>query len=518
MRALLSVYHKDGIVPLAQACVGADMEVFSTGGTYQALVAAGLPVTKVSDLTQYPEILDGRVKTLHPVIHGGLLADLTNEAHQATLKEQGIEPIGLIAVNLYPFEETVKRPGVSPAEIIENIDIGGVALLRAAAKNGEQVAVVSDPKDYALVSQELADQGEVSLATRRKLQAKAFRYTAAYDALIAEVFTERLQAHEEAEDFPERLTLTYERQDDLRYGENPQQRAAVYREVLHGSEGTPGLKQWHGKALSYNNWQDVDAALQLMREFDQTTAIALKHTNPCGVGQGDNILEAFQACRAADPVSIFGGIVIVNEPVTEALAKALNDLFLEIIIAPAYEDEALTILTQKKNIRLLETPAMEKAAAEAFTGRFLDGGLLRQDVDLGLYAEKESAVVTKRQPTPAEREALDFAWRVVKHVKSNAIVLASKTQTLGIGAGQMNRVGALEIAIKEAQARGFDLSEAVLASDAFFPMPDCLQLAAQVGIKAVIQPGGSIKDAASTEVADQYDIAMLHTQQRHFKH
>ena len=517
MRALLSVYHKDGIIPLAQACVGADMEVVSTGGTYQALVAEGLPVTKVSDLTQYPEILDGRVKTLHPVIHGGLLADLTNEAHQATLKEQGIEPIGLIAVNLYPFAETVKRPNVSLEEIIENIDIGGVALLRAAAKNGEQVAVVSDPKDYAQVSQELADQGEVSLATRRKLQAKAFRYTAAYDALIAEVFTERLQAHEEEAAFPERLTLTYERQDDLRYGENPQQRAAVYREVLHGSEGTPDLKQWHGKALSYNNWQDVDAALQLMREFDQTTAIALKHTNPCGVGQGESIEEAFKACRAADPVSIFGGIVIVNETVTKALAEDLNDLFLEIIIAPAYEDEAMTILTQKKNIRLLETLAMEKEAAEAFTGRFLDGGLLRQDVDLGLYQE-EPQVVTKRQPTTAERQALDFAWRVVKHVKSNAIVLACKQQTLGIGAGQMNRVGALEIAIKEAQARGFALDEAVLASDAFFPMPDCLQLAAQVGIKAVIQPGGSIKDAASTEVADQYDIAMLHTHQRHFKH
>lgn len=512
-RALFSVYDKTGICDLACVVSRLGIEILSTGGTYDCLKEAHIPVTQVSDVTTFPEILGGRVKTLHPMIHGGLLADHRSADHMATLAEQGIEPINLLAVNLYPFKETVKS-GASQADVIENIDIGGVALLRAAAKNGEQVIVLSDVSDYGRIISELESQGEVSLATKRYLQAKAFAYTAHYDAMISRYFAEQLN---QGIQLPDKLTLAYDKVQNLRYGENAQQKAALYQPSLKREEGITDIKQLHGKKLSYNNWRDVEAALALCREFDQPVAAAIKHNNPCGVAIGETIEAAFAACYAADPTSIFGGIVITNRPIDLSLAEALHGIFLEIIIAPAYSEAAFDLLSQKKHLRLLETRLMQGASTPQLEVLSLTGGLLLQTSDHQLYAD-EVKLVTKRNVSPEERADLAFAWRVVKHVKSNAIVLAKGQQTIGIGAGQMNRVGALEIAIKDARARGFDLKGSVLASDAFFPMADTLALAASVGVGAVIQPGGSIKDADSIAVANRYEMAMLHTGQRHFKH
>ena len=508
-RALISVSNKDGLVEFAQQLVASGFELISTGGTAQLLRGTGLPVREVNEITGFPEILGGRVKTLHPMIHGGLLAKLDQADHVAQLEEHGIVPIELVCVNLYPFQATISKAEVTLDEAIENIDIGGPTLLRAAAKNHEHVTVVVDPADYAQVGEQLQVTGNVDQVLRRKLAAKVFRHTAAYDALIAGYLTDLVQ-----EEFPEKLTLTYSLEQSLRYGENPQQKAAFYRTPLDVPHSLIQAKQLQGKELSYNNINDANSALEIVREFAEPAAVAVKHANPCGVGVGETIEEAFDKAFASDPVSIFGGIVALNRPVDGKTAEKLHQVFLEIILAPSLTEEALEILATKKNLRLLTLP-IEAGVTGGWQYTSLPGGLLTQARDRFTLEDANLKVVTRREPTVSEWEALKFGWKVVKHVKSNAIVVNDHEMTLGVGAGQMNRVGAAEIALRQAgeQARG-----AVLASDAFFPMPDTLELAAQAGITAIIQPGGSIRDQDSIEKANEYGIAMVFTGIRHFKH
>lgn len=508
-RALISVSNKDGLVEFAQQLVASGFELISTGGTAQLLRGTGLPVREVNEITGFPEILGGRVKTLHPMIHGGLLARLDQADHVAQLEEHGIVPIELVCVNLYPFQATISKAEVTLDEAIENIDIGGPTLLRAAAKNHEHVTVVVDPADYAQVGEQLQVTGNVDQVLRRKLAAKVFRHTAAYDALIAGYLTDLVQ-----EEFPEKLTLTYNLQQSLRYGENPQQKAAFYRTPLDVPHSLIQANQLQGKELSYNNINDANSALEIVREFAEPAAVAVKHANPCGVGVGETIEEAFDKAFASDPVSIFGGIVALNRPVDGKTAEKLHQVFLEIILAPSFTEEALEILATKKNLRLLTLP-IEAGVTGGWQYTSLPGGLLTQARDRFTLEDANLKVVTRREPTVSEWEALKFGWKVVKHVKSNAIVVNDHEMTLGVGAGQMNRVGAAEIALRQAgeQARG-----AVLASDAFFPMPDTLELAAQAGITAIIQPGGSIRDQDSIEKANEYGIAMVFTGIRHFKH
>jgi phosphoribosylaminoimidazolecarboxamide formyltransferase/IMP cyclohydrolase len=465
-------------------------------------------VIEVESVTGFPEILDGRVKTLHPKIHGGLLAKLEEPGHLNTLRAHDIRPIELVCVNLYPFQATISKPDFTVHEAIENVDIGGPAMLRSAAKNHEYVTVVVEPKDYLLVAGELKNGG-VHSDTRRKLAAKAFRHTAAYDALVAGYLTDLV-----GDEFPERLTLTYERQQNLRYGENPQQRAAFYRAPLAPAYSLIQAQQLQGKDLSYNNINDANAALDIVAEFSDPCAVAIKHMNPCGVGLGATIEEAFSRAFASDPVSIFGGIVAFNRTVDAASAKMLHQVFLEIIIAPEFTSEALTILASKQNLRLLRLPMAEQSQGSL---RYvsLPGGLLAQSTDEEGLNEDALQFVTKREPSSEELEALKFGWKVCKHVKSNAIVVNGAEMTLGIGAGQMNRVGAAEIALRQAKAKA---EGAVLASDAFFPMDDTVELAAKAGITAIIQPGGSIRDKDSIAKADHYGIAMVFTGVRHFKH
>lgn len=509
-RALISVSDKTGLIPFAQGLAEQDIELISTGGTARALKDAGLTVKEVAEITGFPEILDGRVKTLHPRIHSGILAVRDKEEHQRQLEEHHITPIDLVVVNLYPFAETIARPDVTFEEAIENIDIGGPSMVRAAAKNHAYVTIVVDPADYEPVLAELKEKGQISSELRRRLAAKAFRHTAGYDALIAQYLSEQA-----GERFPERLTLTFDKVQTLRYGENPHQEAAFYQEPLARQSGIAQAEQLHGKELSYNNINDADAALQLVREFEEPAVVAIKHTNPCGVGLGSTLAEAFQKAYEADPVSIFGGIIAVNRPVDQAVADRMAELFLEVIIAPDFTPEALDRLTQKKNIRLLKLDVNGGEDQQVQLVRSVTGGLLVQEADFGQLNEEELKVVTQRAPSEAEWEQLFFAWKVVKHVKSNAIVLAKNGQTLGVGAGQMNRVGAARIAIEQA---GMKAKGAVLASDAFFPMKDTVEEAAKAGISAIIQPGGSIRDEESIQEADRHGIAMVFTGMRHFKH
>ncbi|WP_012749009.1 bifunctional phosphoribosylaminoimidazolecarboxamide formyltransferase/IMP cyclohydrolase [Geobacillus sp. E263] len=508
-RALLSVSNKEGIVSLAKQLVELGVEIISTGGTKKTLEEAGVPVIGISDVTGFPEILDGRVKTLHPMIHGGLLAIRDNERHQSELREHHITPIDLVVVNLYPFQQTIAKSDVTFAEAIENIDIGGPTMLRAAAKNHQYVTVVVDPADYDTVVQELKKHGDVSVETKLKLAAKVFRHTAAYDAMIAEYLTNKT-----GEEYPESLTITFEKKQALRYGENPHQTAAFYKKPLGASFSIAQAMQLHGKELSYNNINDANAALQIVKEFTEPAAVAVKHMNPCGVGVGATIYEAFTKAYEADPTSIFGGIIALNREVDKETAEKMHEIFLEIVIAPSFSKEALDILTQKKNIRLLTVDFTAPNTKEKLLVS-VQGGLLVQETDTHTLDDAEIKVVTKREPTEQEWEALRFAWKVVKHVKSNAIVLAKDGMTIGIGAGQMNRVGAAKIAIEQA---GEKAKGAVLASDAFFPMDDTVEAAAKAGITAIIQPGGSIRDADSIKKADEYGIAMVFTGIRHFKH
>ncbi len=505
-RALISVSDKSKVVGFAQGLVEAGFEVISTGGTLRALREGGVEARQVSEVTGFDEILDGRVKTLHPKIHGGILARDT-EAHRAELATAEIEPIDLVCVNLYPFRETLAKGG-SFAEAIEQIDIGGPTMVRAAAKSHERVTVVVSPEDYDGVLEELGGGG-VSDETRRRLAAKAFRHTAAYDALIAEYLTEATGD----EEFTESLTVSYDLVDVLRYGENPHQQAAFYAEPRAAQGWLTDAEQLHGKALSFNNINDASAALAILREFEGPAAVAVKHVNPCGVGVGESIAEAFQRAREADPISIFGGIIALNREVDTATAEALHEIFLEIVMAPSFSDDAMEILTQKKNLRLLAVADGDQPRGRKVQS--VPGGLLVQGWDRGVVPAAEWEVVTQREPTATQRRAMELAWRVVKHVKSNAIVVAEESMTLGVGAGQMNRVGAARIAAAQAgaKARG-----AVMASDAFFPMRDTVDLAAAAGIGAIIQPGGSIRDQESIDAADEANIAMVFTGMRHFRH
>ncbi|HET7579930.1 MAG TPA: bifunctional phosphoribosylaminoimidazolecarboxamide formyltransferase/IMP cyclohydrolase [Bacillales bacterium] len=508
-RALISVSDKQGLVPFAKALAEQGVEIVSTGGTKRALEEAGLTVTAVSEVTGFPEILDGRVKTLHPNIHSGLLAIRNNGEHVQQLQQHEIQPIDLVVVNLYPFQETISKPNVAFEDAVENIDIGGPSMLRAAAKNHNDVTVVVDPADYEIVLAELKNAGDTEKETRKKLAAKVFRHTAAYDALIAEYLTEQTN-----EKFPERLTFTYEKKQALRYGENPHQQAAFYREPLGNGNSIARANQLHGKALSYNNINDANAALRMINDFSEPAAVAVKHMNPCGIGVGETLFEAYGRAYEADPVSIFGGIVAVNREIDAEVARKMKEIFLEIIIAPAFSDEAIGILTTKKNLRLLTVDLSEKAGTEDQL-TVVRGGLLIQEEDRYGFEDAEISVPTKREPTDEEWHALKLAWQTVKHVKSNAIVLANDKQTVGVGAGQMNRVGAAEIAIEQAAER---ISGAAMASDAFFPMDDTVEAAGKAGITAIIQPGGSIRDEDSIKKADEYGITMVFTGVRHFKH
>lgn len=510
-RALLSVSDKTGVAELARALHGRGVELLSTGGTARTLREAGVPVTDVSDVTGFPECLDGRVKTLHPAIHAGLLALRGNPEHMDRIAELGIAPIDLAVINLYPFRQTVARPGVTLEEAVENIDIGGPTMLRAAAKNWQDVAVVVDPADYGAVLAEFDRDGKVSRETKFRLAYKVFEHTAAYDALIADYLRKQ-----NGIGFPDTLTVTFEKQQDLRYGENPHQKARFYREPGDVTGTLCAAEQLHGKELSYNNIGDTGGALDLLREFDETCVIGVKHANPCGVGVGATVYEAWQKAYSADPVSIFGGIVVTNGALDVKTAAEINKIFIEIVVAPEYEDEALAVLKKKKNIRLLRLPAINKPLPKGtWDMKKVPGGLLVQEMDLDLLPEGELAVATDRAPSGAEMKDLLLAWKIVKHVKSNGIALARNGQSVGVGPGQVNRIWATRQAIEHAgdRARG-----AALASDAFFPFDDCVKAAAAAGVTAIIQPGGSVNDKDSIAAADTAGIAMVFTGMRHFKH
>ena len=508
-RALVSVSDKTNLVEFVSELVKLGYEIISTGGTKKALEAAGIETIGISEITGFPEIMDGRVKTLHPKVHGALLCVRDNEEHVKQLKELNIDYIDLVCVNLYPFKQTVQKPGVTHEEIIENIDIGGPSMLRSASKNYKFIPVVVDPSDYETVIEELKANGETTLETREKLAAKVFRHTANYDAMIANYLTEKT-----GEKYPEKLTITYDKVQDLRYGENPHQSAAFYKN-MNPQYSLANAKQLHGKELSYNNIQDGNAAIEILKDFEGTcAAVGLKHMNPCGVGLGKTIEEAWDKAYEADPVSIFGGIVAFNEPVNKAVAEKLANIFLEIIIAPAFDEDAFEILSKKKNIRLMQLDTTLSVNAK-YKVTNVNDGLLVQDVDDHKLTKEDLRCVTNRKPTEEELEQLLFAWNVVKHVKSNAIVLVKDNMTIGVGAGQMNRVGAARIAIEQAQEKA---KGSVMGSDAFFPMPDTVEEAVKAGVTAIIQPGGSIKDQLSIDVCNEYGIAMVYTGVRHFKH
>jgi len=515
-QALISVSDKTGLTELVKGLEKYEINLISTGGTYNYIKEAGVPVRYISEVTGFPEILDGRVKTLHPKVHGGILA-LRTEAHHQELAKAGIDPIDLVVVNLYPFAQTIAKPGVTWEEAIENIDIGGPTMIRAAAKNHKYVAVVVDPTDYDLLLQELAaNDGAVSTDFALRLAGKAFEHTAAYDLMIQDYFRKRLNP---AGEFPQKFLFALDKVQDLRYGENPHQRAAFYREITPAEDDAISLiqaEQLQGKELSFNNINDGNAALEAVLEFSEPAVVALKHTNPCGVGIGETLFAAYQKAYESDPISIFGGIIAVNREIDEETAKAMSKLFLEVIIAPGFSAAALEIFAQKKNLRLLKLPIKPRNSGEKLLDfKKVRGGLLVQEYDTLELNNADLEVVTEVKPTAEDLEELCFAWKIVKHVKSNAIVVTKNFGTVGIGAGQMNRVGAAKIALEQAGAKA---AGSYLASDAFFPMPDTVEVAAQAGIRAIIQPGGSIRDKDSIDAANKAGISMVFTHIRHFKH
>ncbi|WP_455936717.1 bifunctional phosphoribosylaminoimidazolecarboxamide formyltransferase/IMP cyclohydrolase [Gemella morbillorum] len=503
-RALISVSDKTNIVEFAKGLEKHGFEIISTGGTFTYLKNNGVACISIEDVTHFPEILEGRVKTLHPKIHGGLLSKRGNELHNKHVAENNIEYIDLVCVNLYPFEATVKKEGVSEEEIIENIDIGGPSMLRSAAKNFNDVTVVTDIRDYDRILNEL-ENGGITLATRRSLAIKVFNTTASYDAAIANYFNKADNL------IPEKLTLSYTLEDTLRYGENPHQNAYHYVQDNNESYALQNAVQLHGKEMSYNNIQDASAALDILAEFDEIACVAVKHMNPCGVAIGKDVFEAYSRAYDADPVSIFGGIVAVNGVVDKATAEKMHSIFLEIILAVDYYDEALEILTKKKNLRIYKLGDKNNNHEQQI--KSVRGGILVQDFNSELAESYE--VVTDKQPTKEQMSDLEFGLKVVKHVKSNAIVVVKNGQTLGIGAGQMNRVGSCKIALEQAGALA---DGAVLASDAFFPMRDSADLAAEYNIAAIVQPGGSIRDQESIDACNEKGVAMLFSKIRHFKH
>ncbi|HYT61999.1 MAG TPA: bifunctional phosphoribosylaminoimidazolecarboxamide formyltransferase/IMP cyclohydrolase [Haliangiales bacterium] len=532
-RALISVFDKTGLIPFARTLAAARVELISTGGTARALREAGLSVIELSDYTGFPEMLDGRLKTLHPKVHGGLLYLRGNAAHEAAVKKHGIGPIDLVAVNLYPFEQTVAKPNVTLEEAIENIDIGGPSLLRSAAKNHQHVTVVMDPNDYAAVAAQIASRGNTTTEFRRKLAARVFAHTSAYDAAIAahliKVFgagararaparvtaaQPRLPLETTATTLPATLVLETPQAQPLRYGENPHQRAALYGRFADY------FRQLHGKELSYNNILDLTAAAGLIAEFvnDAPTVAILKHTNPCGVGLGRTLREAWGRAFATDKQAPFGGIIAVNKPLDLPCAEAISEIFSEVIVAPDFKAEALGLLQKKKNLRLLKILRSPLSAAPWDIRSVGADSFLMQERDLKPLTEADLKVVTRRKPTKDEGQAMLFGWRVVKHVKSNAIVYAGKDRTLGIGAGQMSRVDASRIAVWKAKEAGLSLKGSVVCSDAFFPFPDGLIAAADAGATAAIQPGGSVRDPEVIAAADERGMAMVFTGVRHFRH
>lgn len=510
-RALVSVSDKTNLVPFVQGLVDNGYEIVSTGGTKRVLDEAGISTISIEDVTHFPEILDGRVKTLNPYVHGGLLARRELPEHMATLEKLNITPIDLVCVNLYPFKETIEQPDVKLADAIENIDIGGPSMVRSAAKNYRDVTIVVDQDDYDQVLAEIKADGDTSLATRTKLAAKAFRHTAAYDALISQYLTKQ----DGLED-PEQLTLTWNLKETMRYGENSHQKAWLYEDALPKSFSVLSANQLHGKKLSYNNIKDADEALRCIREFDEPTVVAMKHMNPCGIGRGENLEQAWDRAYEADPVSIFGGVIALNRQVDLATAEKMHKLFLEIIIAPGFDDDAYAVLAKKKNLRLLTVDFSKKDEDIRHEVVSVMGGMLMQEQDVLDEDYHDWKCVTEAQPTEAQLRSLAFAWKAVKHAKSNAIVVANDERTLGVGEGQPNRIDSLKIAVQHAGDAIDD--RAVMASDAFFPFGDCVEYAGQHGIKAVVQPGGSIRDQESIEMANKYGIAMVTTGVRHFRH
>ena len=517
-RALISVTDKAGIVDFARGLADFQVEILSTGGTAAQLRNSGLAVTDVSDYTGFPEMMDGRLKTLHPKIHGGLLALRDRAEHINALKEHGIGLIDMVVVNLYQFEKTVEKEGCTLEAAVENIYIGGPTMLRAAAKNYPFVSVITDPADYDAILKEMKETGgKISEETNFRLAVKTFQLTARYDGAISN-YLGKLGADGNVRNlFPETFTMQFARAQDLRYGENPHQAAAFYRENDPSLSAVSNARQLQGKELSYNNIMDSDAAWQAVSDFEKPAVVIMKHANPCGaaVTEGD-LAEAYRKAMETDPVSAFGGIVALNRPVDRKTAEELAKTFLEVIIAPTFDDEARAILGAKKNVRVLEIPiATAKGGSAGYDFRRVVGGLLVQDRDREAFDILKAKVVTKRQPTGAEYDALDFAWRIVKHVKSNAIVYATKDQLVGVGAGQMSRVDSVKIAKMKAH---LPTQGAVLASDAFFPFRDGVDMAAEAGITAIIQPGGSVRDEEAIQAADEHGMAMIFTGVRHFKH
>jgi phosphoribosylaminoimidazolecarboxamide formyltransferase / IMP cyclohydrolase len=523
-RSLISVSDKTGVEEFASGLSALGVEILSTGGTAKLLRARGLRVRDVSDLTGFPAMLDGRVKTLHPRVHGGLLGIRSNPEHLREMREHGIEPIDLVAVNLYPFEETAARPGVRLDELIENIDIGGPSMIRSAAKNFADVTVVVDPADYPQVIEEMRrGEGAVSDATRASLARKAFATTAAYDGAISSTLqrwasrANPMSAETPAEQtLPETLYLNFRKSTDLRYGENPHQKAALYQDPAAGERGLAHARQIQGKELSYNNLVDLEAAWRLVTEFAEPATAIIKHTNPCGIATAARLVESYAKALAVDPVSAFGSVIAFNQPVDAATAESLAKLFVEAIVAPRFEPGALEKLASKKNLRVMEMPA----AGDDYPLQLesIGGGLLVQTPDrLGARPE-EWKCVTERQPSEQERRALIFAWRVAKHVKSNAIVLTREDVGVGVGAGQMSRVDSVRLAVTKAHELKHDTAGTVVGSDAFFPFPDGVEEAARAGATAIVQPGGSMRDADVIAAANRLGLAMMFTGVRHFRH
>ncbi len=513
-RALISVSDKTGVVELAKGLASLGAEILSTGGTAKALREAGLTVTDVAAYTGSPEILDGRVKTLHPKIHGGLLGRRSVPKHAAEMQQHGIGPIDVVAVNLYPFEQAIAKPDCTFEQAIEQIDIGGPSMLRSAAKNHEDVLVLVDPSDYARVLEAIR-AGTVTLELRRELAAKVFQHTARYDSLIAGYLTRQSEGPA-SQRFPAILSLQYERVEMLRYGENPHQQGAFYRELGARESSVSRAGILHGKAMSYNNYLDANSALELVKEFDGIAAVIVKHNNPCGVAMGSTPVEAYARARETDPISAFGGVIAFNRLVDLAAAKEITSTFVEVVVAPGYAPEALVELKRKKDLRLLDVSPFPPGPSTGLDLKRLVGGLIVQERDGGVLGDvKALPVPTKRRPTEEEYAACAFAWKVCKHVKSNAIVYARPGQTVGIGAGQMSRVDSVRLATMKAV---LPVKGCVMASDAFFPFRDGVDVAAQAGITALIQPGGSIRDQEVITAADEHQMAMVLTGMRHFRH
>ncbi len=513
-RALISVSDKSGVVEVAQALANLGAEILSTGGTAKVLRDAGLSVIDVAAYTGSPEIMDGRVKTLHPKIHGGLLGRRTNPQHIEEMQQQGIGPIDVVIVNLYPFEATIAKPDCTVEEAIENIDIGGPSMLRSAAKNHESVYVVVDPSDYSRVLQALSSQEDAS-QLRRELAQKVYAHTSRYDHLIANYLERQISDGKSA--FPQILSLQYERVETLRYGENPHQQGAFYRDLSSQEPSVARAQTLHGKAMSYNNYLDANSALEAVKEFSDAPAVVIiKHNNPCGVAYGGTAVEAYRKAKETDPVSAFGGVIAFNRDIDLETAKEITSTFVEVVIAPDYQEDALAELKRKKDLRLLRVGALSGTQHDGLDLKKLVGGLIIQDRDLGALSDLRALKVpTKRQPTDDEYAACAFAWKVCKHVKSNAIIYANATQTVGIGAGQMSRVDSVKLAAMKAQ---LPIQGCVMASDAFFPFRDGLDAAAKEGIVAVIQPGGSIRDSEVIQAADEHGMTMILTGMRHFRH